>query len=115
MTRPRMERRDSHRGPQRESQALGEVTTRTACFPKAFVSAHIAKKPQHQDGPFSAKVLRDDGDESFEASQDGTVNHHRPRRGSVWVRHFLRGTVLEVEPFRELEVELNGRALERSM
>lgn len=58
-------------------------------------------------------MLRNNGDEPFETSQDGTVNHHWPRRGLVWVRHFLRGAVLEVEPFRELKVELDGRALER--
>ena len=59
-------------------------------------------------------MLRDDGNEPFETSQDSTVNHHWPRWGFVWVCHILRGAVLEVEPLRELEVELDGRALERS-
>lgn len=66
--------------------------------PKRFLS-HVLKNPQH-DLPFSSKMLRNDGDEPFETSQDGAVNHHRPRRRLVRVRHFLRGTVLEVEPFR---------------
>jgi len=59
-------------------------------------------------------MLRNDGDEPFETAQDGAVNHHRPRGGPVWVRRFLCRAVLEVEPLRELKVELDGRTLERS-
>lgn len=79
-----------------------------------FISAHTFSKILPQHIPFPAKVLRNDGDEPFETSQDGTVNHHRSRRGLVRVRRLVRGAVLEVEPLRELKVELDGRTLERS-
>jgi hypothetical protein len=64
--------------------------------------------------PFPTKMLRDDGDEAFETSQDSTVNHHRTRRGLVRIDRLVRGAVLEVEPLRELEIELDGRTLEGS-
>jgi hypothetical protein len=55
-------------------------------------------------------MLRDDGDESLHAAQDGTVDHHGARFEAVDVL----AAVLEVEPLGELEVELDGRALIRA-
>jgi hypothetical protein len=41
--------------------------------------------------------------------------HDRPRRSLVRVDSFLCRPIFEIETFRKLEVELNCRALERSM
>lgn len=40
------------------------------------------------------------------------MNHNRPRRGLVRVNLILSGAVFEVESFGELEVKLDGSALE---
>jgi hypothetical protein len=56
-------------------------------------------------------MLCDDNKEALEAAKDGTVNNNRPRRGFVAL--FLRRTVFEVESDRQLEVQLDGRALMR--
>jgi hypothetical protein len=60
-------------------------------------------------------VLRDDSDETFHTTQDSAMNDDRSRRGLVRVDHLLSSTVFEIETFGKLEVELNRRALERSM
>lgn len=57
-------------------------------------------------------MLRDNGNETLQAAENRSVDDDRPTRrlvGGIVVRR----TVLEVETFGELEVELDRRALER--
>jgi hypothetical protein len=55
-------------------------------------------------------MLGDDGDESLKTAQDGTMYHHRSRFRIVGVL----ASELEIETLRQLEVELDGRTLERA-
>ena len=43
------------------------------------------------------------------------MDHHRSRRWLARIRRIPRSPVLEVEPFRKLEIQLNRRALERPL
>lgn len=66
--------------------------------------------------PLARKVLRDDPDEALQTPEDRAVDHDGARRRAARVGSgcFVRGAVLEVEALGELEVELDGRALERA-
>ena len=57
-------------------------------------------------------MLSDNRDEPLHTSQDRSMDHDRSRRRLVWIRRLFRSTILEVEPLRELEIQLNRRALE---
>ena len=57
--------------------------------------------------PFASKMLRDDCDKALETAQDCTVDDHRPGHDGL-----VGGTVPQVEALGQLEVELDGRALE---
>ena len=60
-------------------------------------------------------MLRDDRNEPLQTTQDRTVDDHRARGRLARLGHcgLVRATVFEVEPLRELEVELDRGALER--
>lgn len=53
-------------------------------------------------------MLGNDGDEPFQTPQDRTMDHDGSSSSLVC------GAVLQVEPFRQLEVELDSSTLERS-
>ena len=58
-------------------------------------------------------MLRDDRNEPLQTTQDRTVDNDGPGRGLVCGSlAVLGGAVLQLEPFGELEVELDGGALE---
>lgn len=59
-------------------------------------------------------MLCNDGHEPLQTSQDRTMNNDGPRWRLVGVRGLLRGAILQVEALRQLEVELDRRALERA-
>ena len=60
-------------------------------------------------------MLGDDSNEALEAAEDRAVDHDgaRGRPARVGGGGLVRGAILEVEALGELEVELDGRALER--
>ena len=66
------------------------------------------------EGPLASKVLRNNRDEPLQAAEDRAVNHDgaRGRAARVGSGGLVRAAVLEVEALGELEVELDGRALE---
>ena len=57
--------------------------------------------------PFPCKMLRNDGNKPLQTPQNRTMDDNRTCEGL-----FVRRAVLKVESFRELEVELDGGALE---
>lgn len=58
-------------------------------------------------------MLCDNGDEPFQASEDGPMDHDRSCWRFVFIGvTLIRGTVLQIEPFRKLEIELDCGALE---
>jgi len=62
-------------------------------------------------------VFHEDAHETLDAAEDSAVDHHRAARRTVrgsTVKVF-RAAVLQVEPLRQLEVELEGRALEGAL
>lgn len=60
-------------------------------------------------------MFRNDGDESLETAQNGTMNHNRARRRLVGIAMVFGRAVLQVELLRKLEVELYSGALEGSI
>ncbi|RUP48071.1 hypothetical protein BC936DRAFT_145001 [Jimgerdemannia flammicorona] len=74
--------------------------------------------PRHQpiqnflrpERPFPAEVLDKDGHHALDGAEDGAVDDDGTGVGRVGVRHVV-GTVLELEPLGELEVQLDRRAL----
>lgn len=62
--------------------------------------------------PFPCKVLSNDRNESLETSEDRAMDNHRSCGGFVRTLGIFGRTVLQVETFRKLEIELNGCALE---
>lgn len=62
--------------------------------------------------PLPRIMFRDNRDEPLQTAQDRTMDDHGSRRRLVC--RVVGGPVLEVEPLGELEVELNGGALEGS-
>jgi hypothetical protein len=67
------------------------------------------KKCERKDIPLSCEVLGDDGDESFEGSEDSSVNHDWTfeLRGDVGVCALVGASVSEVESLGKVEVELD--------
>lgn len=57
-------------------------------------------------------MFRNDRNESLYTSQDGAMYDDGSCRRFIWIRHILGRAVFQVEAFRELEVELDGRTLE---
>lgn len=58
--------------------------------------------------PFTTKVLSRNRNKPFQATQYGTMDHHRSVDFALIL---IRTTVFQVEPLRELEVELDGGTL----
>jgi hypothetical protein len=54
-------------------------------------------------------VFRDDSDEALETAQDRTVDDNRPGHDGL-----VGGAIPQIETLGQLEVELDGRALERA-
>ena len=58
-------------------------------------------------------MLRNNGDEPLQATQDSSVDDHRS--GGRFVCCVVGGSVFEVEPLGELEVQLDRSALEGAL
>ena len=67
--------------------------------------------------PLASEVLGDNGNETLERAQDGTMDDDWARRGLTRLNSssLVSGTVLEIEPLGQLEVELDRRALEGAL
>lgn len=59
-------------------------------------------------------MFRYNRNESLKTPQDRAMNNDRSRGWLVRVRRLLRRAVFQVEPLRQLEIQLDGRALERA-
>ena len=57
--------------------------------------------------PFAREMFGDNGNKPFKTTQDGPMNDHGPLRRSIGICHFICSTILEIETFRQLEVELD--------
>ena len=60
-------------------------------------------------------MFGDDGDKPLKASDESSVDDNGPRGRSVGIVVIFSTTVFELEPLRELEVELDGGTLERTL
>lgn len=60
-------------------------------------------------------MLCDDRDKPLQTSQNRPMDHDRSSWWFVRIRRLLRSTVFEVEPFWELEIQLDSCALERPL
>ena len=68
---------------------------------------HTGKAMKAGNAPLPGEVLRDNGDEALQAAQDRAMDDDRAGHNRL-----VRRTVAQVEALRQLEVELDGRALE---
>lgn len=59
-------------------------------------------------------MFRNDRDESFQTTEDSSVYHYGPTWSLFGTLVIISTSILEVEPFRQLEVELYRCALEPS-
>ena len=62
--------------------------------------------------PFASEMLSDNSYESFQASQDSTMYNNGSRGWLIRVISLLSRTIFQVEPLRQLEVELYCGTLE---
>lgn len=66
--------------------------------------------------PFAGKVLCDDGSEAFDATHDGSMDHHWPRAIQFWIVDTrLICAVRQLELIGQLEIQLNGGSLELAL
>ena len=76
---------------------------------------NVCQSRQHLDlnhfAPFAGEVLCDDCNKTLHTPQDGTMDDDWAARWSVRIDSLLSRTIFQVETLRQLEVELNRRAL----
>ncbi len=76
------------------------------------VGLHLVGDRQHAhlfrsqpEGVITGVVLGHDPEEPFQRAEDGAVDHDRPLLAAI------SGDVVELEPFRQVEIQLDGGAL----
>ena len=67
-------------------------------------TSHIYRGSSHL--PVAGTMFRQDTDKSFKTTQDGSMNHDRSHE--VVLSLLSRGSVLKLETFRQVEIELQS-------
>jgi hypothetical protein len=70
------------------------------------------KESRGLDSPFTGCRLRDDGEESLDTAENGTVDHHwaleRSASDGVLASRHVGRSEFEVEPLGQVEIELES-------